>query len=60
MLRFSLPCFSHPVSVDAFLLLIIFALGGTLTVSALRLQSVWLASVSVEVALKQLLLAAGA
>jgi hypothetical protein len=51
---------SPSVSVDAFLFKVVPTLGGTLTVSALRLQSVWLASVSVEVALRQLLLAARA
>jgi hypothetical protein len=60
LLRCFLVSGSPSVSVDIFLFKVVLSLGIVFAFTALRLQSVWLASVHVEVALRQLLLTAGA
>ena len=60
LLRCFLVSGSPSVSVDIFLFKVVLSLCIVFAFAALRLQSVWLASVSVEVAIRQLLLAARA
>lgn len=60
LFRIRLATLTHPISVDFLLLLVVLPLGGTLTIAALRLQSVYLSGVLAEFGPQQYLLASGA